>query len=60
MVGARYVEWVAVGARFDLYVARWRLTPRLDLDGLVRQTSVCVAGWPQTVREGLAARRVLR
>jgi hypothetical protein len=60
MVGARYIEWVAAGARFDIQVAKWLPSPRLDLDGLGRLTSVCIAGWPQTKREGLAARHILR
>jgi hypothetical protein len=34
MVDARYVKMVAVGARFDLEVASWLLSPRLDLDRL--------------------------
>jgi hypothetical protein len=31
------------------------LLPRLDLDGLGRLMSICVARWPQTEREGHAA-----
>jgi hypothetical protein len=46
MIDARYMEWVTAGARFDLQVAIWLLSPIVDLDGLGLLTSVCVAGWP--------------
>jgi hypothetical protein len=59
MVDARYVERVAVGARFDLEVVSWLLSPRLDLDRLYRLVLVYIAGRPQAEREGLAVRRVL-
>jgi hypothetical protein len=36
------------------------VVPRLDLDRLRRLTNICVTGWPQTEREGLAVRRILR
>jgi hypothetical protein len=32
VVNTRYVEGVVTCARFDLEVARWFLSPRLDLD----------------------------
>jgi hypothetical protein len=56
MVDARYVERVVKGARFDLEVARWLLSPRLDLDRLRHLSSVHIAGRPQTEWEGLAVR----
>jgi hypothetical protein len=46
--------------RFDLEVARWLLSLRLDLDRLRRLASVDIAGRLQTEWEGLAVRRILR
>jgi hypothetical protein len=56
VVGARYVDRFAAGARFGLQVARGSL-PRLDLGGLGHLEGVDVGGRSQTEGEGTVARR---
>jgi hypothetical protein len=60
VVDARFVKRVTTYARFDLEVASWFLSSRLDLDQLCRLMLVYVAGGLQAKREGPAMRRALR
>jgi hypothetical protein len=60
VVDARYIERVTMCARFDLEVASWLLSSRLNLDRLCHLMLAYVAGRPHAKREGLAVRRILR
>jgi hypothetical protein len=60
VVDARYIETITTCARFDLEVASWFLSSRLDLELLCRLSLVYVAGGPPAERKGPAMRRILR
>jgi hypothetical protein len=53
VVDERYVEMVTMCARFELEVASWFLSSRLDLDRLCRLMLVYVAGGPQAKQKVL-------
>jgi hypothetical protein len=59
VIDALYVERVTVCARFDLEVAKWLLSPRLDLNQLHRLSCVHIAERLQTEWEGPVVRHVL-